>query len=164
MNRPYFSCAPGLRIGSGKPADFWLPQTVVNPLRWSPDIRDTKTPSQLNQDCLMDDISLITPNPRRTAGVSSLIRPNEEGRTQYFPIKIKSGFTIHLKPRRSTALHIAVIYYSTLSLYLWPCSPLPQNFPFPILPLVKLQTFPNFHSWSYLVFNISKPIAQVNCH
>ena len=88
----------------------------------------------------------------------------KKGRIQHSLIKIKSGFTIQLKPRISTALHIAVPHYSTPSLFLWPPPLFPQNLFFsPSSTLVKLQIFPNFHFWSYLVLFVLKLLTQVNC-
>ena len=57
----------------------------------------------------------------------------KKGRIQHLLIKIKSGFTLHLKLRRSTALHIAVTYNSTPSLFLWPPPLFPSKLSFPIL-------------------------------
>ena len=60
-NRPYLLMRTWTpKLGSRRLIDFSTPSntTAVNFLLWFSDIRDSKTPSRLNQDCLTDDLKL----------------------------------------------------------------------------------------------------------
>ena len=83
----------------------------------------------------------------------------KKDRIQHFLIKIKSGFTIQLKPRISTALYIAVTYYSIPSLFLWPSPLFPQNFVFPILCTCKVTRFSYPLLSTYLMLCVSKSLS-----
>ena len=142
------------KLGSRRLIDFSTPSntTAVNFLLWFSDIRDSETPSRLNQDCLTDDLQLAPIRPS-THVKEGRIQPKSSLDSPYIPNWELDCLT-----------YCSYLPFYPFLSFLWPPTSFPSKLSFPIFctskttnsPLLSLLILPRAH--------ISEPMAQVNCH